>query len=171
MLNNKSINNVRLRWLNDAEMYKQDFIIPLLPVIFMALLHRHSSKNHQRQRREKEWFKTRLSEEKDNITLLSGTSAGNPLSFPQVFFISLIQVYMSSKIKAILKGKKHLFMWKHSVNIILESLWHSFLHLFTVLKSTQYSCISSVNNVIRALVQGFKDKFGVYLFWFFYWIN
>lgn len=62
-------------------------------------------------------------------------------------------------------------MLKHSVNIILESLWHYFLHLFTVFQITQYSYFSSGNNVIRALVQGFKDKFGGYLFWFFHWIN
>lgn len=78
----------------------------------MAMMHRHSSNNHQR-RREKELFKIGLSEEKDNITPLSGTSAGNTLTFPQVFFISLIQVCMSSKIRAVLKGKKHLFMLKH----------------------------------------------------------
>lgn len=92
---------------------------------------------------------------KDNITPLAGSSAGNTLTFPQVFFIFLIQVYI---IRGVLKGKKHLFMLKRSVKLSWKAS-DTFLHLFTVFQNTQYSCSSTVNNVIRALTQGFKDKF------------
>lgn len=109
LLKGNSINNVRPYWLNDAEVFKEDCIILWFPVIFIELLHRHSSDIYQSQRTGKESFQIGLSEEKDNIISVSGTSAGNVLTFSQVFFGSLTQVYMSSKITATLKGKKNLF--------------------------------------------------------------
>jgi len=57
----------------------------------------------------KESLKIGLSVEKENVITVCGTLARNTLTFAQVFFSSLAQVYMSSKIRKIFKSKNYLF--------------------------------------------------------------
>lgn len=120
---------------------------------------------------------------KKDIIPLSETLAGNTLTFPQVFFSSLAQVYMSSKIRANLKGKnisllyvkalskcylgKPLTLFSKYVFSRLMTYWHIFRILeIHKLYHTPLTCsvfrvssyFSPVNNVIRALLQSCKGK-------------
>lgn len=157
-------------------MFKQDCIILWFPVIFIALLHRHSSKIYHTQRIGKESLKIVFRRERSHYSIIRNFSRKH-LNFSQVFFSSLTQIYMSSKIKAILKGKKMSFLYVKALRKCyigkpltqfckyVFSRFMTYWHIFRILEIHDVytpvtwsafivsSCFYPVNNVITALLK------------------